>query len=93
MICCFMNFHEGENTKDLAKHLEKEIEIAVGRGCSVFICGNKRPEDDIFAETVEKISKYYAEGEVVLKRMDKTEEELKNIFIDIADWEIYPFEG
>ena len=29
MICCFMNFHEQENAKNLEEHLDKEIERAI----------------------------------------------------------------
>ena len=93
MICTFMNFHQEENAKDLEKHLDREIDIAIGRGCSVFLTGMRYPEDEIFAERVINISKFYAEGEVVLKPIDKgSEEELKRFFTAVADWEIYPYE-
>ena len=88
-----MNFHEKENAKDLVKHLDWEIESAIGRGCSVFFAGTRYPEDDIFAERVIEAAKPYAEGEVVLKRMEsESNEALKKCFLNIADWEIYPFE-
>ena len=93
MICTFMNFHEKENEKNLEKHLTREIEIAIGRGCSVFLTGMRYPEDEIFAEKVKEAAKFYAEGEVVLKTIEKgSEEELKNFFMSVADYELYPYE-
>ena len=92
MICTFMNFHEKENENNLEKHLTKEIEIAIGRGCSVFLTGMRYPEDEIFAEKVKQAAKFYADGEVVLKTIEKgTDEELKHFFVSVADYEIYPF--
>ncbi len=92
MICCFMNFHERESEKDLIKHFDREIDCAIGRGCSVFVTGTKYPEDKIFAERVMNISKYYADGEIKLVCVDEADEALKNRFIDTAEWEIYAYE-
>ena len=92
MICCFMNFHEQENAKNLEEHLDHEIERAIDKGCSIFFAGTLHPEDDIFAQRVENIAKFYADGEIIIKRVnDDTDEALKNCFISIADWEIYPY--
>ncbi len=92
MICCFMNFHEEESVKDLVKHFDREIDYAIGRGCSVFMTGTKYPEDKIFAERVMNISKYYADGEIKLVCVDEADEALENHFIDVAEWEIYAYE-
>ena len=93
MICTFMNFHENENDKNLEKHLTKEIEIAIGRGCSVFLTGMRYHEDEIFAEKVKEAAKFYAEGEVVLKTIEKSsDEELKHFLMSVADYEVYPYE-
>ena len=92
MICCFMNFHEEETVQDLEKHLDREIDYAIGRGCSVFMTGTKYPEDKIFAERVIGMSRYYAEGEVILICLNESDEVLKNRFIDMADWEIYAYD-
>ncbi len=93
MTCCFMNFHEEESVKDLVKHFDREIDYAIGRGCSVFMTGTKYPEDKIFTERVMNISKYYADGEIkLLKIEEECDEVLKRRFIQIADWEIYAFD-
>ncbi len=93
MTCCFMNFHECESDKDLIKHLDREIDYAIGRGCTVFVTGTQHPEDKIFAERVINISKYYADGEIKLVCIDEDDDEiLKMRFIDSADWEIYAYE-
>ncbi len=92
MICCFMNFHEQENAKNLEEHLDREIEIAIDRGCSIFFAGTLHPEDDIFAERVENFAKLYEDGEIFMNRVkDDTDEAVKNRFISIANWEIYPY--
>lgn len=94
MICCFYNLHEQENAKDLHKHFDKEIENAIGRGCSVFFCGKKYPEDEIFAQRVQENSKHYAQGEILLLQLDEEKDEaLKNFFMRVADWEIYSYEA
>ena len=59
MICCFMNFHEKENAKDLEKHLDKEIQDAINFGCTVFISGKNYPEDKVFEERVKEAAKKY----------------------------------
>lgn len=92
MICCFMNFHECETEEDLIRHLDREIDYAIGRGCTVFMTGTKYPEDKIFIERVKNISKFYADGEITLVCLDKSDEELKDYFIDVADWEIYAYD-
>ena len=93
MTCCFMNLHEQKNADNLSKHFDKEIEHAIDWGCSIFISGKKYPEDALFAERVEKIAKFYQEGEIKLIQIDEPDDEqLKNIFMRIADWEIYSYE-
>lgn len=92
MICCFMNLHEKENAHDLPKHFDKEIEHAINFGCSVFMAGLCGIENEIFKERVLNASKYYKDGEIKFLAIDKTEEELKDLFIQLADWEIYSYE-
>lgn len=93
MTCCFFNLHEQENAENLEKHFDREIEIAIGRGCSIFVCGKKYPEDEIFAERVRHAAKRYAEGEISLVAMaEEDDANLKKTFIDIADWEIYSYD-
>ena len=92
MTCCFMNFREKDSEKDLIRHFDREIDIAIGRGCSVFMTGTRYPEDVIFADRVKNISKYYADGEIKLVCIDETEEKLKKRFIHEADWEIYAYD-
>ncbi len=92
MTCCFMNFHEEESVQDLVKHFDREIDYAIGRGCSVFMTGTKYPEDKIFAERVMNISKNYADGEIKLVCVDEADEALENRFIDVAEWEIYAYD-
>jgi len=93
MTCCFMNFQRQETESDLAKHFDREIDIAIGRGCDIFICGNKYPEDEIFAKRVMNMAKYYAEGEISLVRMENEDDmALKKRFISLADWEIYAYD-
>ena len=65
-ICCFMNFHEKETIKDLEKHLDRELQIALGKGCFTFITGTKYPEDTVFIERVIKAFRPYPKGEVRL---------------------------
>ncbi len=93
MTCCFFNLHQQENAPNLEKHFDKEIEIAIGRGCSIFLCGKKYPEDEIFVQRVKEAAKHYAEGEITVSVMSEDDDEkLKKLFIDIADWEIYSYE-
>ena len=93
MIACFMNFHEKENAQDLKKHLDRVIERAIEFGCSVFVSGKKYPEDKIFEERVKEIKKHYEPGEVNYVGITvEDDEELKNLFIHIADWEMYSYE-
>ena len=93
MIACFMNFHEKENAKDLKEHLDKEIERAVEFGCTTFIFGKKYPEDKIFEERIKERAKKYAENEITYAGITvEDDEELKNLFIQIADWECYSYE-
>ena len=93
MTCCFFNLHQQENAPNLEKHFDKEIEIAIGRGCSIFVCGKKYPEDEIFAQRVQEAAKHYAPDEISLVTMAETDDDkLKKIFIDIADWEIYSYD-
>lgn len=93
MICCFYNLHEQENAKNLVEHFDKEIENAIGRGCTVFFCGKKYPEDEIFAQRVKENAKHYAEGVVMLAKISEdSDEALKKLFIKLADWEIYSYE-
>ena len=92
MIACFMNFHEQKNAEDLAKHFDKEIENAINMGCTVFVSGTKYPEDEIFKQRVEIAAKAYADGEVNYAGITVLDDnELKNLFILIADWEIYSY--
>ncbi len=91
MICCFMNFHEQKTAKNLIEHLDREIDIAIGRGCSVFLTGTKYPEDEIFAQRVLNMTKYYQDGEIKLVKIEECDEVLKNRFIELADWEIYAY--
>lgn len=93
MVCCFMNLHEKENAQNLSSHFDKEIEIAVGRGCYTFVCGNKYPEDEIFAQRVKEAAKNYAEDEIkLLVIAEPQDEKLMELFIKIAQWEIYSYE-
>lgn len=93
MICCFMNLHEKENAKDLSKHFDKEIEIAIGRDCSVFVAGTNYPEDILFEERVREASKFYEDGDIRFLAVENaSEDELASFFIQIADWEIYSYE-
>ena len=91
MICCFMNFHEQESADDLIAHFDREIEHAINWGCSVFMTGTKYYEDEIFAQRVENMSKYYQDGEIKLIKIEESDEMLKKRFIAIADWEIYAY--
>ncbi len=92
MTCCFMNFQEGKTEKDLIRHLDREIDIAIGRGCTVFMTGANSPEDELFADRVRHASKYYADGEISLLCVNDTNDALKRRFIEAADWEIYPYD-
>ena len=93
MICCFMNFHEQESANDLIKHLDREIDIAIGRGCSQFLTGMRYPEDEIFAQRVQNAAKFHKEGEINLITVnDCTDEELRRRFISLANWEIYAYD-
>ncbi|MBQ3119081.1 MAG: hypothetical protein IJC10_04895 [Clostridia bacterium] len=92
MTCCFMNFHEKASEKDLIRHFDREIDIAIGRGCTIFLTGTKYPEDEIFAERVKNMAKYYSDGEIKLICLDEPDEALKEKFIQVADWEIYAYE-
>ena len=92
MICCFMNFHEKENAKDLEKHLDKEIQDAINFGCTVFISGKNHPEDKVFEERVKMAASQYAPGEIRHVGISAPDEELNNHFIHIADWESYAYE-
>ena len=93
MKCCFMNFHEKENEKNLIAHLDREIDIAIARGCSVFFAGTRYPEDDIFVKRVLNIAKMYAEGEIAIERVEaESEEALKKRLLAVADYEVYPYE-
>ena len=92
MICCFMNLHEKENAKDLKKHFDKEIEHAISFGCSVFMAGKSGIENEIFKERVMIASRHYKDGEITFLAVDKSNEELKDFFIQLADWEIYSYE-
>ena len=94
MTCCFMNFHERENAEDIIKHFDREIEHAIDWGCTSFVTGTKYPEDEIFAQRVINMSKYYAKGEIKLVQLnEKNDEILKSRFIKMADWEIYSYES
>ena len=95
MICCFMNFHEQETEKDLIKHFDREIDMAIARGCSTFWAGTKYPEDKIFADRVTNMAKFYDKDEIELKFFKDCknyDEEIKNLFLKIADWEIYAYD-
>ena len=92
MIGCFMNFHERENAKDLIKHFDKEIEKAISFGCTTFISGKNYPEDKLFEERVKEWAKKYATDEIQYVGITAPDDELKNLFRHIADWEIYSFE-
>ena len=92
MICCFMNFHEKENAKDLEKHLDKEIQDAINFGCTVFISGKNHPEDKVFEERVKLASERYGMGEVQYVGISAPDAELLDLFIHIADWESYAYE-
>ena len=93
MTCCFMNFHERENAEDLIEHFDREIDIAIGRGCSVFMTGTKYPEDEIFSQRVINMSKYYAKEEIKLIQVEEEcDETLRRHFIEVADWEIYAYD-
>ena len=92
MICCFMNLHEKENACDLEKHFDKEIEQAIDFGCSTFVAGTKYPEDKIFRERVNKIAKYYKEGQIKFVAIENAADaELTDILIKSASWEIYSY--
>ncbi len=92
MIACFMNFHEKENAKDLVKQLDNEIEKAIIFGCKTFISGKNHTEDKVFEERVKEAAKEYAAGEIQYVGITASDEELKNLFINIADWEVYSYE-
>ncbi len=90
MICCFMSFNSSENLHDLVKHFDTEIEKAILFGCTCFLSGINCSKEKLFKERVLKASKEYAQGEVVFFGVDTQNHEfLKNLFIDIADFEIY----
>ena len=94
MVCCFMNFHERENAKDLKRHFDREIDNAISRGCTKFVTGKRYPEDELFAERVSAAAKEYPNKDIRLTFADpelKSDEDLKNYFIGIADWEIYAY--
>lgn len=94
MVCCFMNFHEKENAKDLKKHFDGEIDNAISRGCTTFVTGKRYPEDELFAERVLVAAKEYPNENISLIFANpelKSDEDLKKYFIDIADWEIYSY--
>ena len=61
-----MNFHEKETDKDLKKHLDRELQIALGKGCFTFITGTKYPEDAVFIDSVINAAKPYPKGDVRL---------------------------
>ena len=95
MICCFMNTHEKETEQDLIKHLDREIDMAIARGCTTFWSGDKYPEDEIFITRAKNMAKYYAEGEIevkVFQTCENYDEEIKKFFMEIADWEIYAYD-
>lgn len=93
MTCCFMNLHQQKNAEDLKKHFDKEIHHAVDWGCSIFVTGTKYPEDAVFSERVKEISKFYAEDEIRLVQLQEPDDaKLKDMFLQIADWEIYSYE-
>ncbi len=92
MVCCFMNFHEKENAKNLLRHFDGEIDNAISRGCDTFIAGNKYPEDILFAESVATVAKEYPNKDIkviLVEPRGDYEKNLKDFFICIADWEIY----
>ena len=94
MVCCFMNFHEQENAKDLKKHFDGEIDNAISRGCTTFVTGRRYPEDELFAERVFAASREYPDIDIKLVFANPelaSDEELKGYFISIADWEIYSY--
>ena len=91
MICCFMNFHERENFNDLAHHFDNEILYAIFMGCTTFYSGKKYPEDKLFAERVRVVSECYPNAKIELITIDKADDELKEYFIEKADWEIYSY--
>ena len=92
MICCFMNLHEQESSRDLVKHFDTEIEKAILFGCKKFLSGTNHPEDVIFKERVKKASEFYANSEVEFVGISASDKELKELFIAVADWEIYAYE-
>lgn len=94
MVCCFMNLHEKENAKDLAKHFDREIERAIEFGCNYFVAGINDEEEKLFAKRVEKAASYYADGEIHMIGIEdfKSVDEMKKFFIEIADYEIYSYE-
>ena len=92
VICCFINLREKENVKDLKAHFDKEIEHAIDFGCSTFVSGINAFEDKLFCERVMEIAKYYQESEICHIGIDKSDDELKELFIAISDWEIYSYE-
>lgn len=94
MVCCFMNFHEKGNAKDLKMHFDREIDNAISRGCTTFVTGRRYPEDKLFAERVLATAKEYPNKDIRLSFADqeyKSDQDLKNYFIGIADWEIYSY--
>lgn len=94
MVCCFMNFHEQENAKDLKKHLDGEIDNAISRGCTTFVTGNRYPEDKLFTERIVEAAKEYPDKNISLFFANpefESDEDLKKYFINIADWEIYSY--
>ena len=110
-VCCFMNFHEKETADNLAEHLDRELQVAFGRGCLTFVTGTKYPEDEVFAKSVLKAAKVYTNNNVQLiciapknsnyENPDATcinfiddenyDQELRKLFIELADWEIYSY--
>ena len=95
MICCFMNFHEKESEHDLVKHFDREIDMAIARGCTTFWAGTKYPEDEIFINRAKNMAKYYAKNEIDVRTFSDREnydEEIKKFFLTIADWEIYAYD-
>lgn len=92
MICCFTNFHERESFNDLAHHFDNEINYAIYRGCTLFISGKKYPEDKIFEERVNAAARKFKPGFIRFIGLSASDDELKNLFINIAEWEIHSYE-
>ena len=95
MICCFMNFHEKQTEKDLIKHFDREIDMAIARGCTTFWAGTKYPEDEIFVSRVKNMAKFYQKDEIevmLFTDRENYDEEIRKFFIGIADCEIYAYD-